>query len=248
MLFVPGLPGNEARAQTSAGYVMPAADFTYHLQRFSVAGTNPTQYLWTIKSPQNKAVRFDGTAFRPLASPALRKWITVWQHNSTVPITYVADKDLDAKLDPAASKLLAQELDDFAQFCRSQGEAFIIRPPHNQKPNAHSNKTKQPAHVTHQRPSRSIITSPARSTFSSATSSSTAEWITQATPRREGWCGCSRRTKKLPSQTRRKLYQFNQNKLEVPARIELAHKGFADLSLTTWARHRGETEEKAIKG
>ena len=35
--------------------------------------------------------------------------------------------------------------------------------------------------------------------------------------------------------------------MEVPARIELAHKGFADLSLTTWARHRGETTSEKGK-
>ena len=35
---------------------------------------------------------------------------------------------------------------------------------------------------------------------------------------------------------------YRIEKLEVPARIELAHRGFADRSLTTWARHRGETK------
>ena len=32
--------------------------------------------------------------------------------------------------------------------------------------------------------------------------------------------------------------------MEVPARIELAHKGFADLSLTTWARHHEKNKDR----
>ena len=32
---------------------------------------------------------------------------------------------------------------------------------------------------------------------------------------------------------------FVSEKLEAPTRIELVHKGFADLSLTTWARRHG---------
>lgn len=128
LLSLPGLMSADVQAQTPTGSVTPTADFTYHLQRFAVAGTNPVQYLWTIKAPQNEGVRFDGTAFKSLASPTLREWIREWQHNSTVPITYVADKNLDGKLDPAASKLLDQELDDFAQYCHSQGETFVIRP------------------------------------------------------------------------------------------------------------------------
>ena len=33
--------------------------------------------------------------------------------------------------------------------------------------------------------------------------------------------------------------------LEVPGRIELPHKGFADLSLTTWARHPIEKDRES---
>ena len=35
--------------------------------------------------------------------------------------------------------------------------------------------------------------------------------------------------------------------MEAPTRIELVHKGFADLSLTTWARRRRTTEKITIK-
>jgi hypothetical protein len=35
--------------------------------------------------------------------------------------------------------------------------------------------------------------------------------------------------------------------MEAPSRIELLHKGFADLSLTTWARRR-EQSEQDMKG
>ena len=33
--------------------------------------------------------------------------------------------------------------------------------------------------------------------------------------------------------------------LEVPGRIELPHKGFADLSLTTWARHHSLRDKES---
>ncbi len=33
--------------------------------------------------------------------------------------------------------------------------------------------------------------------------------------------------------------------MEAPTRIELVHKGFADLSLTTWARRRGTHKTQA---
>jgi hypothetical protein len=39
------------------------------------------------------------------------------------------------------------------------------------------------------------------------------------------------------------LWERNGEKMEAPSRIELLHKGFADLSLTTWAR-RHHTRSK----
>ncbi len=35
--------------------------------------------------------------------------------------------------------------------------------------------------------------------------------------------------------------------MEAPSRIELLHKGFADLSLTTWARRRDEQLDEQLK-
>ena len=35
--------------------------------------------------------------------------------------------------------------------------------------------------------------------------------------------------------------------MEAPSRIELLHKGFADLSLTTWARRRDEQLDEQLR-
>jgi len=100
-------------------------EFAYHLQRFALAGSKPTTYLWTLTRPPNEAVSIDGVAFQSLASPTLRQWVTEWQHNSTVPIIYITNKNLDANLTPTEVQATQREVDDFAQFCRSQGEAFF---------------------------------------------------------------------------------------------------------------------------
>ncbi len=127
ILFLVGSFEGALQAQTPIGSPVPTADFTYHLQRSAVAGTNPTLYLWTIKSPPGEAVRIDGTAFKSLSSPTLRKWILDFQQGS-VPFIYVAEKHSAVQADTAASKQLAQDLNDFSEFCRSHRETFIIRP------------------------------------------------------------------------------------------------------------------------
>lgn len=122
------------QAQTPHGYPTPTPDFTYHLQRFALAGTKPTVYLWTLTRPTGEAVSIDGVAFRSLKSPSLRQWVTEWQHDGTVPITYITDKNLNASTDPVQYQSLTRELNDFAEFCKSQGEPFFVSPsPKQQK-------------------------------------------------------------------------------------------------------------------
>lgn len=114
-----GVPAGRSQAQAPH---QPDDHLTYTLQLVTVVDA-PAEHMWMVQAPYNQAVNLEGRAFRSLASPILRQWVSHLPEGAIISYT------------PSSLPLIAKAFGDpeagvsgFARFCRSKHIQFGFNP------------------------------------------------------------------------------------------------------------------------
>ena len=97
----------------------------YTLQLVKVADTKPLESVWMIQSLQNAGMKLDGIAFKSLAAPELREWISHLPAQTAILYT---ESSLPSLGHNHWGDRAEVDIPDFVRFCRSKHLQFGFNP------------------------------------------------------------------------------------------------------------------------